>query len=367
MILASFSVEIGEFNLPVVVLAVGALATVFVIAIAIYLANRLKKLILGYLSAENQNLYQKIIAPYNSIIFAIALLSLGDIFLSFELNNNWLKLLEILLAIAILVIVILIGYRIFDRFFKIYLLDIAVQGKINSELLLVTKFLGKGILTLTVVFIFAQTHNINLVGLIASLGVGGLAIAFAAQKTLEQLLGGIVLFIDRPFVLDDYIGLNDGTFGRVESIGLRSTKVRTSGKGTLVIVPNSSLVQASIENYSRVKKVITMIYLKFDRLLPEEEKALIRQVIIGSTKDIFGIDPRQSTVNFKDTESKEQQSPFTTAQINLFVLGSGEVSMELRRQLLDIARQNITQKLKEYGISFDLEDKMINVDSPITI
>lgn len=74
------------------------------------------------------------------------------------------------------------------------------------------------------------------------------------KKTLEQLLGGVVIYLDRPFVLDDYIGLPDGTFGRVESIGLRSTKIRVSGKGTLMVIPNSSLTQTNIENFTGAKK-----------------------------------------------------------------------------------------------------------------
>jgi small-conductance mechanosensitive channel len=71
------------------------------------------------------------------------------------------------------------------------------KRKINSELLIIAKFLANSIILLAVIFIFAETHQINIIGLIASLGIGGLAIAFAAQKILEQLLGGIVLFLDR--------------------------------------------------------------------------------------------------------------------------------------------------------------------------
>jgi len=374
MILVSLSIKSFlsegtiEINTPIL-LILGILAVVSTFVVILNLLRRIQKSLTVLIPSQTKQLYRQILAPYRFWIVAIALLSIGDILLLVNPINIWLKILEIFIGIGVAIVTIVTWYRIFNNFFNLYLLDIALKGKrkINSELLIVGKYLGSGFFALIIVFIFSQTHHLNLVGLIASLGVGGLAVAFAAQKTLEQLLGGIVIFIDRPFVLDDYIGLPDGTFGRVESIGLRSTKIRTSGKGTLVIVPNSSLSQANIENYSRVKKVITMIYLKFDRLLPEEEKALIRQVIIESTQDIFGIDPRNSEVTFKDTLEPDKNSPITTAQINLFVLGSGEVSMELRRQLLDIARQNISDKLKEYGISFALEDKMINVDSPITI
>lgn len=102
-------------------------------------------------------------------------------------------------------------------------------------------------------------------------------------------MGGIVLYLDRPFVIDDYIGLPDGTFGRVESIGLRSTRIRTSGKGTVMIVPNSSLTQVNIENFTGAKKVMSILYLTFYRMLSSEDRALIRQVILDSTNGILGL------------------------------------------------------------------------------
>ena len=94
--------------------------------------------------------------------------------------------------------------------------------------------MGAFAIAISLILTFCISHRINVFGIVASLGIGGIAIAFAAQKTLEQFLGGIVLTLDRPFTVGDYIGLSDGqqgkqgTFGRVESIGLRSTKIRFS-------------------------------------------------------------------------------------------------------------------------------------------
>jgi MscS family membrane protein len=174
-----------------------------------------------------------------------------------------------------------------------------------------------------------------------------------------------VLYVDRPFVSDDYISLPDGTFGRVESIGLRSTRIRVSGKGTLMVVPNNFLTQTNIENYTGAKKVISMIYINFGQTVSDTEKAFIRQVITNSTQDIFGIDPRSTEITFKTIEKEGLAR--TQAQVSFFILGSGEVSMEFRRQLLDAARQNINRELQEFGINFDLEERTINVDAPITI
>jgi MscS family membrane protein len=218
-------------------------------------------------------------------------------------------------------------------------------------------------LVLSLVTLFAQTHRINIIGIFASLGVGGIAIAFSAQKVLEQLLGGVVIYIDRPFSVDDYIGLPDGTFGRVEAIGLRSTKIRTSGKGTLAVVPNSSLIQATVENFTGAKKVMAIVYLNLYRSVGEEEQALIRQVILESTQDIFGIDNRSTNIAFRNLD----EGRLTQVQATLFILGATGSSMDIRRQLLTIANQKMTERLKSYGISFDIEEPTVYVDSPITI
>ena len=343
-------------------------ASISALVALVFLFRIINAQIESLLSPQSQKVYQKIIEPdRNWLTILIGLVAIDLVFLSLPIPS-WLNLLEISLSLAIAIIFVLLGFRLFNRLFDNYLLDIALQRgrKLTGEFLILGKFVANAIIVIIVTILFAQTHQINIFGLVASLGIGGLAVAFASQKLLEQVLAGIVLYIDRPFVVDDYIHLADGTFGRVESIGWRSTKVRTSGKGSLVIIPNSVLTQVNIENLTGAKKVISLIYLTFYRTMPDEEKALIRQVIIDSTQDIFGIDPRNTEVIFKNLIGDNQKS-ITQAQVNFFILGSGEVSMDLRSQLLEAANHSITKQLKEYGIAFDLEERTINVDSPITI
>ncbi|WP_330203485.1 mechanosensitive ion channel family protein [Cyanobacterium sp. Dongsha4] len=348
----------------------GIVVTIILGIIIIF--NYFKKLIVylteQFIPYQSRKFYSEVIKPDLGFLTLIWFLSLGDIAL---LINNFpppVKVSEIILSLVISILTIWLGVKWFKPLFDNYLLDAALQSqkKINSEFLIVGKYSANAIIFLLIIFIFAQVHSINLFGLLASLGIGGLAVAFAAQKTLEQLLGGVVIYLDRPFVLDDYIGLPDGTFGRVESIGLRSTKIRVSGKGTLMVIPNSSLTQTNIENFTGAKKVISLVYLTFYSTLELDEMALIRQIILDSTKDIFGIDPKNTEVKFKQV-NKNERKEFSQAQISFFLLGSEQVSMDLRRQLLNIANQNIRQKLEEYGIDFTLEDDSINVDSPITI
>ncbi|MDR9404059.1 MAG: mechanosensitive ion channel [Halothece sp. Uz-M2-17] len=351
-----------------IIAILGGVLFVFALLAILILIPKLTGLMRQRLFSQNAStVYQKTFAPFQSWLFLTIILAAFDLSLKYWIKDSWTNIIEVPVALGVAILVSWVGASIFSRYFDIYLLDAAIQSKrkVNSELLLLGKILVNAGIILIVIVVFAQTHDINLFGLIASLGVGGLAVAFAAQKSLEQLLGGIVLYIDRPFVTDDYIGLPDGIFGRVESIGLRSTRIRVSGKGTLMVVPNNFLTQTNIENYTGAKKVISMIYINFAQQVTDTEKAFIRQVITSSTKDIFGIDPRSTEITFKPIE--REGIPVTQAQVSFFILGSGEVSMDLRRQLLDAARQNINRELQEFGISFDLEERTINVDAPITL
>ena len=88
----------------------------------------------------------------------------------------------------------------------------------------------------------------SVTGLIAGLGIGGIAVALAAQKTLENVVGAFALGIDRPLKEGDYIRV-DTTVGTVERIGLRSTRVRTQDR-TMVAIPNGKLADSIIERYT---------------------------------------------------------------------------------------------------------------------
>jgi MscS family membrane protein len=96
-----------------------------------------------------------------------------------------------------------------------------------------------------------QNMGYSISGLIAGLGVGGLAVALAAQKTLADLFGSVMLLTDRPFLTGDWIKSPDaGIEGVVERIGFRSTSIRTFEK-TLISVPNSRLADFIIDNIAQ--------------------------------------------------------------------------------------------------------------------
>ena len=83
---------------------------------------------------------------------------------------------------------------------------------------------------------------------LAGLGVGGIAVAFAAQKTLENVIGGVSLILDRAVRVGDTLKVGE-TVGSVDDVGLRSTRIRTLDR-TVVSVPNGQIANLSIENLS---------------------------------------------------------------------------------------------------------------------
>ena len=313
--------------------------------------------------------YKQIVEPSLLLIQIVFGLAIADIILLLSRPITKIFFLEIILGLSIAVSICYLAYQLISRFFSFYVEETVNKGrKLDADFFLVSKILANLALFFVVITIFAETHEIDIFGLLASIGIGGVAIAFAAQTILEQIIGGLVLFFDSPFALDDYIKLPDGTFGRVESIGLRLTKIRTSGKGTLVSVPNNSLVKENVENFTNAGKIMAIVDIKFPQGISIEEQSVIRQVIVAGSKDIWGIDPRSTAVNFSKPNGNGKRYLAMRGQISLFILGSGnEVSMELRRQLLDIASKKIAQKLNEYGITYEIEQPRAYIDSPMSI
>lgn len=137
-----------------------------------------------------------------------------------------------------------------------------------------------------IIYIFAAFMVIselgyNISGFITSLGIGGVVITLAAQDTAKSLIGGALIFMDKPFKVGDFIKV--GTYeGTVEEIKFRSTNIRTLDNSVLHI-PNSEMSISAIINYSEMEKrrYFTRLTLELDTKLEKVEivKSLIQQML----------------------------------------------------------------------------------------
>jgi len=127
------------------------------------------------------------------------------------------------------------------------------------------------------------TVGVDITAAVAGLGVGGIAVALAAQKSLENLFGGVSLFADQPVRIGDFFRYGDEV-GTVEEIGLRSTRVRTLDR-TVVTIPNAEFSNLRLENFARRDRMRlwTMIGVRYETT-PDQLRYLLarlRQILLG--------------------------------------------------------------------------------------
>jgi MscS family membrane protein len=123
-----------------------------------------------------------------------------------------------------------------------------------GSLMLLGQRLLKAAIVIIAAFAILGTLGFNLSTALAGIGIGGIAIAFAAQKTLENLFGGVSVLGDEVIRVGDFCRFGDRV-GTVEDISLRSTRVRTNDR-TELSIPNGSLATMNVENFSRRDKIL---------------------------------------------------------------------------------------------------------------
>ena len=180
------------------------------------------------------------------------------------------------------------------------------------------------ILTLGVVAALAQI-GVNTASLLASLGVAGLTIGFAARDALSNIISGVFIFWDRPFVLGDLIEV-DGKYGRVDRITLRSTRVVTVD-GKMLAIPNSEVVNRTVASYTNFP------HLRLD--IP---------ISVGVGEDLGRVRSLLLDLVLGDEDYMEQPAP----EVVVVQLNDYNVVVELRAWLNDERRHiRKRQELRE--------------------
>jgi MscS family membrane protein len=154
----------------------------------------------------------------------------------------------------------------------------------------------KLLIALFAVMIWFENLGFRATSLLAGLGIGGLAVALAAQKSIENLIGAVTLFVSAPIHVGDFCRFGD-KIGTVEEIGLRATKIRTLGR-TAVYVPNSTFADMQLENFGERERVWfhPTIGLRYDTT-PDQ----VRYVLVEIRKLLYShpkVDPDPARIRF---------------------------------------------------------------------
>lgn len=248
----------------------------FCITFVSFLLGKIGKFFLKKWAIKFENFNREIIAAAinstaQSIVFL--LLAFG---ISIGLNALQIpeKIQDVVQTVSRVIVTLSIGYFIY------LLVDVPmvwlskISDKTDSKLdEILLPVIRKSLRITVVILVLVQVAQIlsdkPITSVIAGLGIGGLAVALAAQDSIKNFFGSIVLSVDKPFVIGDRIVV-DGYDGPVEEVGLRSTKVRTLD-GHLVTIPNGELANKTIQNIGKRPYIRRLLNLTITYDTPPEK------------------------------------------------------------------------------------------------
>lgn len=158
--------------------------------------------------------------------------------------------LSVAVKLAVALATVMVAYRLVDVVMARFASRAAQTAtKMDDQVVVLVRKALRALVVSIGIIVVLQNLSVNVSGLLAGLGIGGLALALAAKDTAANLFGSITIFIDAPFYVGDWIAAA-GVEGTVLEIGLRSTRLRTA-YDSVVTVPNSKLADSNIDNYAR--------------------------------------------------------------------------------------------------------------------
>ncbi|MBI4052616.1 MAG: mechanosensitive ion channel family protein [Candidatus Diapherotrites archaeon] len=199
-----------------------------------------------------------------------------------------------------------LAMRFVDALIKEYLepLSAKTESKLDDQLIpILRKVVKAAILTIAFIIILSN-FGYDVTALIAGLGIGGLAVAFAAQATIADAFGGLSIFTSKPFLVGDIVKTPDA-FGTVEEVGLRYTRIRTFDK-RIVVVPNSKVAGGVIENVSSEPARRIQLHLGLTYATPAKKIRQAKEIILKIIKSNPGcskgaeLAPQVTFSEFKD-------------------------------------------------------------------
>ena len=219
-----------------------------------------------------------------SLLILWAVCHIGFLFVS--VDEKWQVFLYSPLKLILAYSLLLISWQFLDILEQFIALKLEqkkeqLAGSITKHLLPYSKKILKTLITIVTVLIFLQNSGFNVTSLLASLGIGGIAIALAAKETLSNFFGGFTVILDKPFSVGDWIVCNE-VEGTVVDVGFRSTKVKTF-YDSLLTIPNSVLSETIIDNLGKRQARRTRVTLDITYNTPPEKI----EAFVEGIKNIF--------------------------------------------------------------------------------
>jgi MscS family membrane protein len=256
-------------------------------------------------SEENVRLHLVLKAamfPIGLLLISVAVYATKEIL---DLSKTIIQISDIAIGVLSTLAIVVFVYRLIELL--VYELDRFAQREDNmldSTFVQMMRLIARVVvIVIGAIYLLRAFSGKPLSALLAGLGIGGLAVALAAQDTLKNFFGSIMIMLDKPFNVGQRV-LVEGIDGVVENIGFRSTRVRTL-TGHLVTVPNEKMAANSVENIGRRPSIrrLTNITITYDTPPDKVERALeiIREILDNHEGMHPDFPPRVYFNEFNDT------------------------------------------------------------------
>ncbi|MAG08248.1 hypothetical protein CMO89_02150 [Candidatus Woesearchaeota archaeon] len=207
----------------------------------------------------------------------------------------------------------------------------ATKSTLDDEILPLFHSFSKVLIWAIALIIIFDTWGVEIGPLLASLGIAGIAIAFALQTSLGNLFGSVSLILDKTFKVGDVIQLESGEIGQIVGVGLRSTKLKTFDN-ELLIIPNGQLSNSKIKNLAKPNNILRIVLPIGVAYGSDIDK--VKETLLNTLKNIDG------TVHSNDEKFKPR--------VRFIKMNDFSLDFELRFYIED------------YKERFDISDKILS-------
>lgn len=313
----------------------------------------LRRLFLGFLNLENQDVISHLKKLARPISLVIALTLISKTFPSFQFSLEINKWVFLFINISMTVFWIYVFLQLANVVSDIYSnFTQKTESKLDDQLVPILKNFLRGVVIIVGLFKVLVFLGVNPTAIIAGASIGGLAIAFASQDTVKNLIGTIMIFVDKPFHIGDWIQAGE-VVGSVEEVGFRSTRVRAADT-TVFQIPNSKLSEMVINNSGirLYRRYNTQLGVRYDTP-PELIEAFVKGI-----REILLAHPDTNSDNFL-VEFNGFGDSALLIMMNMYLKDLAWASEQKSRHQIHIA---IVKLAKELGVDFAFPSTTVMIE-----
>jgi small-conductance mechanosensitive channel len=213
----------------------------------------------------------------------------------------------------------------------------------------IIKFIAHVLIWSVLILVALSNLGVNITALLAGLGVGGVAVALALQNILGDLFASLSIALDKPFVVDDRLVI-DAYMGKVEHIGIKSTRLR-SDSGEQIILSNADILKSRVRNFGRAaeQRVLTTLRLSYET--PSDKLRSIPKLIEGIAREQANVRVERCHLNALGDSALQFELAYFVQQPNVNSVAEVQQAVNLR----------IIEEFRRMKVEFDYPTQRVIV------